>query len=290
MRISPSGAERYDSCPYSYYLHYEEGIRPQYESVNLVFGKVLHKIFEEYLIALNENQHYDTASAFREKWREATETKVIDYTSMTFTPEDAPATGEWIAENFPAKWEQSALTIKKDEDGLMLERKVSIMLPGGHKHNGLIDAVVLTDKGETALLDFKVLGQKTPDWFVLESSQLKSYQMMFNETQSQKNGESGVDKVGYMEMIKRKVPAKPGASMGPEICAPHFANAFSRQQLREHQQKLSWTIDNIRKGVFPKTPRMSYNTPCTLCDFRRFCYEGDKTGLTFPEKKQMAVI
>ncbi len=283
MNISHSGHEKYLTCPFSYYLHYKEGIKSAYESVNLAFGKVEHEVYAEYLMADHRGSSYDTGGAFKEKWKEVTETTTLQYTSGNFTPEDVTAVGYFFASEFPSAWEKTGLTVHEDAKGLFIERSYKVKINGSDIHRGIIDLGADTPEGEFAIIDHKFVGAQSPHWFAQQSPQLKSYQIFVEESAT--DGKK-IDKLGFFENIKRKVPARKGQSLGPQICMPVLAPAHDQQTLLAHKQALNWSLENIKKGRFPKTPGSAFNTPCTLCEYRGYCYESNKEGLIFPDEKR----
>ncbi len=288
MKISPSGKQKYDNCPYAYYLHYIEGIRQLYESATLIFGGIVHTVLEEYLRALLSQKTYDTETAFKDKWDEATSTKIIEYTSENFTVEDVPKIGQRLCGDFPQAWEDSKLTVVVDSKGPVLERHYEIQLDGGVIHHGYIDLMAKDEQANTGVLDFKTPAQPTPHWFAQEAEQLKSYQLMIE--QGKDRSFEKINKLGFFELIKRKVPVRKGASKGPEVMLPVTVDSHSKETLAEHKQGILWVCDDIKRGRFPKRSRMAYNTPCMLCEFQGYCYEGNKTGLVFPEQKQASIL
>jgi len=287
MKISHSGYLKYKSCPYSYYLQYVEGIKDIYDSVNLAFGSVIHEVYAEYLFSLVLGKTYDAETSFKEKWQETTETVVINYTSGNFTPEDVPRVGQYFAAEFPAHWESTGYTVYEDGLGPFIERSFSVSLNGNDILRGRIDLGVVTPNNEFTVLDFKFVGAESQQWFPKESPQLKTYKILVDESST--DG-SKVQRLGFYENIKRKVPKKKGDSLGPQICTPITSPAYSEQVLSNHKQALSWSIEDIKKGRFPKTPGGSFNTPCMLCNFQKYCYDGNKEGLVFPDKKQTSFM
>lgn len=288
MKISPSGKEKYDNCPHAYYLHYIEGIRQEHESATLNFGGIVHEVLAEYLEAKHINKSYDTEKMFSDKWMEVTETKIIEYTSENFTAEDAPKIGERLCGDFPQAWEDTKLKVVVDAKGPVLERHYEVQIDNGVIHHGYIDLMAKDEQGNVCVIDFKTPAQPTPDWFAKEAAQLKSYQLMIE--QGKVRTIEKISKLGFFELIKRKVPVRAGASKGPEVLAPVMVNSHSEATLREHKQCILWVVDDIKRGRFPKRSRMAYNTPCQLCEFQAYCYDGNKDGLIFPEEKQLSII
>ena len=107
----------------------------------------------------------------------------------------------------------------------------------------------------------------------------RAYQVLV-EAHAPRFGINGVAQVGFLELIKRKVPNGKGKGKGPEVLPPVLA---SRQDPQEFIRKAVWVAQNIEAGNFFPNPRMAWNSPCGFCDFKLLCYEGSYEGLVQPE-------
>jgi hypothetical protein len=147
----------------------------------------------------------------------------------------------------------------------------------------------MDNEGGVIPLDLKTSAIAYGEEFLLSSDQLTDYQLL-TEGNSDQLGldESGVKSVGFFEGIKRKVP-KTNRGKGPEFLQPLIGPKRSAERLAERKQKLIWMGEDIRRGRFPKRPRMAYNTPCAMCEFSKFCLKGSKEGLVFPEQPQQEI-
>jgi hypothetical protein len=58
----------------------------------------------------------------------------------------------------------------------------------------------------------------------------------------------------------------------PPVLAP-------QSDVTEFVRKARWVAVNIEAGYFFPNPRMAWNSPCGLCDYKRLCYDGTTEGL-----------
>ena len=277
MKLSPSGILKYLDCPRAYRYQYVDRLRPQVQSSNLHFGTCVHTAITAWLTGATD----DPAAYFTECWREITATVSLDYNSL-WTPESLEATGKALAEQFPAVWQEAGILPLLDEEGQpVLERRLEARLAGGVVLSGQPDLIGLTLDGEVVVLDFKTASNPAPEGFAQASDQLLAYQVLV-DVHAKTLGIHRVDHLGFMELIKRKVPNGNGKrnGKGPEVLAPVLA---PRQDTREFVRKAVWVAQNIEAGNFFPNPRMAWNSPCGLCDFKRLCYEGSYEGLMQPE-------
>ncbi len=71
-----------------------------------------------------------------------------------------------------------------------------------------------------------------------------------------------VERLGLLELVKRKVPTKTGK--GPEVLAPITVPRHSTAEVADYAQKVRWVAEDIERGRFPKRGLMAHNTPCEL--------------------------
>lgn len=280
LYIRPSQVVKQDECPWAMYLQYIAGIKSQASSANLVFGTIVHEAVTKYLAAKCAGINFDPAKHFLFKWQEATETLEIAY-NATFGPEDLKATGEKLCGDFPADWDRSGFVPLIDDEGPVLERKLQVEVLSGVILTGTPDLVAMNGNGEVAVLDFKTPASPSPEEFFLIADQLTCYQILV-EAQKVKFGIEQVDHLGYVELLKKKIP-KTSRGEGPKMQPPAYGPRRSDQAINAFIQKLGWMAEDIHRGRFPKRPRMAYNTPCSLCGFQGLCLKGDSEGLVIPQ-------
>jgi hypothetical protein len=94
-----------------------------------------------------------------------------------------------------------------------------------------------------------------------------------------------LDGTMFVELLKRKVPVKRGAS-GPTVEQPCIVRMRNEEEKVEWMQARLETARNIRAGKFPRRPLSSYSSPCSLCDMRNLCMVGSMDGLVVREPFQ----
>jgi hypothetical protein len=139
---------------------------------------------------------------------------------------------------------------------------------------GEIDLVAYTREAALAVVDVKSAASSHTPLYALRADQLTSYQMLL-EAHGKALGIAPVQKLGFWDFLKRKA-----ARIEPPVLVP----TRSAEELAEFRDKVFWLAQDIVGGRFPRASRMQYNTPCELCDYARFCIDGDEEGLLFEGK------
>lgn len=285
LYIRPSGYLAYRNCEYSYYLKYILGIRTVALAANLAFGTAIHKALYAYVRGLFYNQPVDPVSLFESYWTKAMKSgQTIEFNATT-SPESLMETGRELLKKFPEIWSKLGYTPMTDGLGNpLLEVRMK-----AHLGNQVIlsfepDGLFLDEQGHSLLLDYKSPASAEEYFFPYVSEQLGIYQMGM-EYNKKILGLDGVERLGFMNLIKRNIP-KSKTAKGPEVLVPETVDARTPGQIAELKHNVLTIADDIRRGRFPKNPRMAWNTPCTLCEFKGYCTTGCKDGLVFPEPAQ----
>lgn len=288
IKIRPSGALSFDECGYAYYLKYVLRVKQEYVAANMPFGTALHVAFLGYILALATGRNFDPVETFREHWGNSLETVPMEF-SATFEEADLTSIGLVLADKIPEYWGNTGLVPLVDGFGPVVERRFEVSIGRNVILSGEPDLVAMDCEGGVLPLDVKTSGVEYSEAFLLASDQLTDYQII-TEHPSANLGvdDEGVSSVGFIEMIKRKVP-KTARGKGPEILPLLLGPRRSNERIAERKQKLNWMAEDIQRGRFPKKPRMAYNTPCDLCEFKNYCLKGDPSGLIFPDKQQLIV-
>lgn len=289
LYIRPSHALSYDNCAFAYYLKYILGVKQDFISANLPFGTAVHESCTGYILAQAKgDSSYDPVNVFRELWGKSLDTEPLEFSS-TWSADDFTQTGLKLADLFPAKWEATGYTPLIDSEGPVVERRMQVHVSDDLILTGQPDVVAMDSEASVIPLDIKTSAQAYGEEFLYASEQLTDYQLILEGNAEQLGlDEDGVTKLGFFEGLKRKV-GKTSRAKGPEFLDPLIAPKRTSEQLAERKQKLIWMREDIIRGRFPKRPRMAYNTPCSLCEFREYCLRGDRTGLVFPEEPQQSI-
>lgn len=283
--LRPTSAAQFDECPRKYYYQYQERIKTEAVSANLPFGTAVHEAVLGWLKGEMEGQNLDPVKIFQDKWERALEEKAMTF-SAQWGPEELTKTGERLTERFPETWANTGLTVLVDSDGPLIERRFRVEMEKGLILSLEPDIIAMTPAGEVAVIDPKTTGATYQEQFLELGDQLTAYQ--WGVEQASPAGIERVDQLGYMELTKRKVP-KTSKGKGPEVNPPALVPRRDEALVSDLLQKYRWIADDIRRGRFPRRPRMAFNSPCNMCEFHGLCSRDDWEGLT-QDQPQKAVI
>ena len=288
--VRPSHILKHDDCPAAYYLQYVVGVRTAATSANLPFGTQVHDACTGFVKADLLGQSFDPVKVFETGFKEVLDTQSLEFASDK-SEEDFMAMGKKLAERFPEAWGQARLLPLLDSAGEpVVERRFQRRIAPGIILSGTPDIVAMHDDGDVVVPDIKSAAQASDPLFVRASEQLTSYQILLEDpVTAQKLGIDRVDRLGFLEGIKRKVP-KTQKGKGPTWEPINWAPARSEVAKQALAEKAVAMKRDIDRDWFPKRPRMAYNTPCGLCDFRNYCHKGDATGLVWPGEKEKQPI
>lgn len=289
LYIRPSHALSFDNCGYAYYLKYVLGVKQNVTSANLPFGTAIHEACTGFILAeATGASGYDPVQVFRDMWEKSLDTEAMEFSSL-WGPDDLTQTGLKLVDLFPAAWKATGYAPLIDDQGPVVERRLQAKISNDIVLTGQPDVIAMDDEGGVIPLDIKTSAMAYGEEFLLASEQLTDYQFLVEENGDQLGlGEDGVAHVGFFEGIKRKV-SKTGRGKGPEFLSPLITSARSEERKAERRQKLIWIAEDIRRGRFPKRPRMAYNSPCSLCEFSDYCLSGNDSGLVFPDTPQQKI-
>lgn len=276
--IRPSFVTKFDECPYAADLQYNRKIGSESTSANLIFGTAVHDAIGKWVLAHANGLKFDPVAQFLLNWDEALKGSIVKYNS-TMGPEDLRETGRKLCSEFPQAWVDTGLVPLVDEKGLVIERKLEVEILPGVILTGTPDIVAMDSSGDVVVIDFKTPASASPELFYAVSDQLTAYQILVEGTPSL--GVPSVARVGFMELLKKKIP-KTSRGEGPKVLPPACGNRRTAEQIVAFTHKVGWMVDDMRQGRYPKRPRMAYNCPCSLCDYKGFCHVGDTEGLIFP--------
>lgn len=278
IRLSASAIACADDCRRMYWYRYIAKVRTVMQSANLSFGKAIDKAVESYLLALTLGQRVpDPVAVFKTEWDKQRNEQSLSY-AATQTPEQFERMGLDLMKTFPDVWEKSGMQIALDGDGVpLLQRKLSVNLGRDITLVGVIDLMAYTPSADLALIDAKTTAVANTELFAHRADQLTDYQLLV-AAHSKALGIPRVEYLGFFDFLKRKASAR---------CeAPELVPARTPMDIHEFKQKVTWLAEDIRRGRFPRASRMTYNTPCNLCDYAGHCVHGETEGLVIPPDLQ----
>ncbi len=144
----------------------------------------------------------------------------------------------------------------------------------------VLDLVVMNSmNGQVAVLDLKTAAQKLDpeSHFGHNTFQLTTYQYGVERTLAHLLEDGRVSNVGYMELIKRKIPKTKG--QGPTVETPLFFPRRSRELVADMLNTYLRTIRELEQNRFLRPPNLAFNSPCQMCDYAQLCVFNDKQGL-----------
>lgn len=287
MYIRPSHLVCYDMCPRMYYYRYVLNIKCEVISANLPFGTALHTSITGYVLSkYDKSKSFDPVKVFEDTFEAAINEQAIDFSSL-WDKDAMFSTGRVLAERFPDVWDRAGLMPLFDEDGPVVERRFQVKLSESLVLTGQPDIVFMNSDGATGVLDIKSTSSAYKEVFLHAAEQLTDYQILLEaHSESLFLDQEGISLVGFMELVKKKVPVSSKAQSdplaGPQVHVPQLINSRSVKEKQERIHKIKNIALDIQRGRFERRPLMAFNSPCELCDFKDYCLQGEKEGLIFP--------
>ena len=271
LTLRPSHILEYLKCPKSYYLKYVIKAGPIKQPATLFFGTVLHKTVQAFLIEKITDKEIE--DYFDSLWKEEQEEVEVEKPTGRWTLDDLFNVGVKLVSQFPKKWKETGLFPLIDPEGqFIIERTIKLQLNEDIIISGTPDIICMNEAGEIVILDFKTASSPAWGGFSVLSDQLKTYVLLFsNSIEAISMGITKVDKVGFMEFLKRKKT--------PKVLPPVTTDSSIDE---EFIKKIKWVGQNILNENFFANPLMAWNSPCRMCEFQRYCTYGDREGLYFP--------
>lgn len=282
--LSPSGIATFENCPMSYYLDRVLKVRTKESTSSVGMGSALASAMEAFLRGTVMGKFVDPVPVFQEQWREFVRGHVVRY------PQNADAdrleeTGKRLMEMFPEAWEAEGLTVALDGQAEpMIERKLVIDVSPGVRLTTKLDLCAFNRDWDLVLIDQKSPAQETDIRFALMGEQLTAYQVAI-QAHGQALKLPDIKGVAYWELIRRMVPKKANAGKGPEIRPISTVKPRSQGAIQAYVNKVEGIAARIRNRDFPKTPRMAWNTPCTLCPYLDLCAQGRTDAYNFANEE-----
>lgn len=286
--IRPSMVLCADDCRRQMFYRYIAGIRTETKSANTSFGTAVDVGVKQYIESTVTGKSIDPVTVFRESWSKECQNNIMAYNKLQ-SPEKMLRMGERMMSLLPEAWANTGMVPLMGSDGkLNLSRRLQANLAPNIILTGEIDLLGVDDQAETVLTDFKTCANESTTDFIRNSDQLTPYEILIDANKDLA-GVERVDKVGLWEFHKRFVPKNQKAGKGPEILAPKLVTPRTPKQKSEYRQKVISLVEDIQRGRFFKSSRSPHNTPCNLCDYSKYCAEGNAEGLVIPQKAQQTL-
>lgn len=295
--LSHSRSETYSTCPYNYYLQYEEHWVSHEEGCALGFGNAVHTGCAAFLISTVTNVPCDPVAIFETEWNKFCTTKVVDY-GKQWTKEKLDETGVALVKAFMEWWPKSGLTVLVDLEGKpVVERKFRVKLPGNIQFTAILDIMARDEEGRVLVLDIKTPAQLSMEGFAQLNEQLLGYQIAA-EAFKHELGIERVDRMAFIELHKVTVKEPPKKStskpkLQPSVAPVEFAERRSQAHVNDWIRERMMIAKDIRTRRFPRRPGDSFSSPCKMCSRYLLCAKGQKTGLEqrpYRRSRQRAVI
>ncbi|WP_419614324.1 RecB family exonuclease [Thiolapillus sp.] len=277
MIYSSSRFQTWERCGAMLEARYIKGLEPEVTSANLVFGKAVHQVWAEWLLAWHEGDAYDMASAFEEEWGRRTEATAIEYNTL-FDEQALLTLGKRLGKLFPEAWEKSGLVLAVDHDNQPLVERHLMAKVGGVLVQGYLDLVALDSDGNICVADVKTPSSASNEEFALEADQLTLYQILVEANQDGLDLDGPVRKLGFIEGLKRK--------REPKVLPPLWVPAREEPQKQRFARKIQWIDRQIQDRQFHRRSLAAFDSPCNMCDYRELCTTGSMDGLTVSQKRK----
>ena len=282
LYLSPSRISDWERCRWSYLLKHVYRWRESATGNALVFGGAIDEAIDAHLRGIVLGKEVDPVEVFIEAFLRKVDEGPVDY-GAKWSEESMLAMGIELMKRWPEAWQAMGLTVACDANGdPLMQREIAFALPGNIVIRGRIDLGVFTREGEFAVIDVKSAAQAYPETALVLNEQLTTDQVGMDVAAAEL-GLPKPERLGLIELIKRQVPKTSGR--GPTIEPLVLTARRSEDQVNEFLQKVLWIAEDIRAQRFAKSPRMSFESPCTMCSWSRACTSKDYSDVDFSQAR-----
>lgn len=281
IRLRPSTIVSMERCSYATAFELA-GIRPSVTPAVIEFGTAIHACVQEHITGLVSGGVLP--DRFQALWEAVRQSKVLSY-SKNETFESLLATGMALMSQFPAWWLLSGLRPLAVEERLI--KTIAPRTELSCQPDLIAEATVfrhdefgypMVNPGDVVLIDWKGAKQRSSAVFAQRSTQMTYYKHVGDDYVASLG--RSVTKVGYVEFLRKKVPA--GRGEGPVI-APLNCYGRSEVLVNDAITKAIKVAGVMRRGEFHRSSHMAFNTPCDMCGYAQACLTGDPEGLVLPQ-------
>jgi hypothetical protein len=260
LYLSPSKIADYETCGYAYARKHIDRWREEVDAHSLAFGGAIDEACDAHIRGLINGNVVDPVEVFDREWDLALQRSMAF--NKTHDENSLRSMGRVLMERFPAAWAATGYSVVVDPQGEpVMQRNLEIELPNRVVLRTKLDLLVNTPHGTIANIDLKTAASRYPEYLTPLSEQLTAYAVP-----KTKRGE------------------------GPTVEAPILAPRRPDAVIAEFLQKVQWIAEDIRRGRFPRRPRMGFNSPCGLCYLRDHCGSADDSGIVKPNTQQQFTL
>lgn len=276
LRLSPSALIDYQTCPRYYKYRHIDRLEPVERKSYFAHGTAVHAAIEHVVTERFEGRKPDPGAAFDQAWQRELKNHPVIF-DQKHPRYEVEATGRALSVDFDRFWVEHHWSAMADVDGRpLVERKFELEVAPGLIFVTRIDALVLPGSSAVTLVDMKTPATASDPIFTKASDQLAFGQWML-EHAAVRLGLPRIEQIGFLEGIKRKVGSQRGSP--PQFLEPKLEPAHSAERLAEFESDWREIGEQIQRGVFPRTPRNAFASPCLRCEMRQLCHFGDASGL-----------
>lgn len=290
VNLSPTAVIAYENCSQGYKYRYVDRTDTEGTPANLVFGDAIHTVVENVVRAqMNGDKGYSGRAAWDSLWK----SKLDDTPDIVFgkqmDAEDLRACGELLIKRFETAWPNMGLRPMRLDDGtLMMEKYITVPLGDNTFLRGKADMLAYDRNGGLVVVDWKTAASAHVPMYASLSDQLAAYVVMVEG--STDIPVTTVDRVGFVDFLKRKVPKANTVDncpddKGPRVVNPCIVDRPTDEALDLFRAKCLTIADDIRRGRFFRQPGHSYNSPCAMCDYSKKCLS--EVGLVLSDDGQV---
>lgn len=241
MNLSFTKISTYEECGSKFKYRYINGFYPKKDSAGLVFGRIVHKVFERLFL---NGEH--PVQVFEKLWTEQKD-KDLDYGKRD-TWEKLMDSGIGLMELFLKEEKQRFLETYQVEDFLRFEVDPVTTFWG---RGDWIGRAELPEQGRVnVIVDFKTSGQKYNESEAHLSDQLTAYYKAAHKYRFE------IDRVAIMALIKTKSPK-----------IQWIVGERTQKEVDEYMAKVTHYNEQIYNGIFLRRTGVH----CNWCDYMPLC-------------------
>jgi hypothetical protein len=284
--LSHSAYQKHGTCGLQYDFYYNKRIEKRYTSTTLLVGRVFDEVFNEYLKSVWYQNNFNLPQFFEEMWFKKF-LSVERESSVTTDENKLYATLKHLCNLIPQSFNASGLIPYSTIDGQpCVQHKHTFDIGYGVRVTAIMDLIAYSKiLKKPVVVDVKAASATAmaSTEFTSVSEQLLIYSLACEkdprlaDTQFNHGAFWQAERKNMPTLLADGITPRKGSSF-PTIILPEIAEFSSFHKNQMAHRYIQKQID-INQGRFYGGSRMSYNSPCKLCDYAGLCIKGDVSGL-----------